>query len=1135
MASVSSPSGLRNGPHTESEPPIQPPSQSLLDAFSLAFPDSSPPTTTNMTSFPSAAPHESNDVSGEAVTSTTSALPSPEPDIPAEEGLAQPSNSFTTTAPVNTPDQITDLPTQANPSSAVEAAVPSRANSKGPNLMRRLSKGAANKFSLRRQSVSHHDNRGHSSGPVIMRRRSDSKSGFPNSRNVDFGLDEEGATCDALGTWNGAEGDPSKNEYVLSLASVATGVAPKVDSSLQCGSPLTKVTSMRRKIMPFFLDIDTAKVYWDVSNPSKCLYIDDIKGIRIGADARNYREEHNVSEHLEMRWFTIIFANPDGSKNRPVKTLHLIAPDEEVLKLWTTTLEDISRYRIGLMVGLAGSGQSENILKAHWQREIARKFPGEHKSDDDDDSWLGLRAIENLCQSLHIDCSKEVLRAQFAKVDPSGKRKLKFAQFKEFIQELKDRRDLRAIFTAATADAEHGLSLDEFLEFVRVSQVEDVDQNRAYWNSIFEKFVRRTKFRSQNLPDSFDCSTTRMNLDAFSAFLLSPANGIYPSQVQPPVFNRPLNEYFISSSHNTYLLGRQVAGSSSTEAYIAALQKGCRCVEIDCWDGADGRPIVSHGRTMTTSVLFADCISVINRYAFVSSEYPVILSLEVHCSSSQQLAMVDIMKSEFGDQLLSAPLRREWELPSPEDLKRRVLIKVKTGDEDEEEAPSSGRKRSASSPFIQAAVRPDKSDLPLSSPPSIGAFDPPKPSLSKNKRSLTSGSSSSEPDNPLGLIKLGRKKSKKAAKSNIIKALADLGIYTRGYKWDGFSAPESSRYNHVYSFAERSFETVSKNGLNKILLEDHNIKYLTRVYPSGFRFRSSNFDPIIFWKRGVQMVALNWQTYDSGMQINQAMFAAGTDRTGYILKPPSLRPCHKGVIKKQLVRFSVDVVSAQQLPRLKGMGPDENINPFIEMEIFTADEKVDASGKKKSAAARNAKTGISMPIHRRTSIVQKNGYNPIFNDHFTLSFETRYPDLTFVRWTVLNSQDGRNVNNAQILATFTAKFNSLNQGYRYLPLFDNSGDQYLFSTLFCKIAKGNNVRDAVPPCGIDDYRAEPTGRFRQLSLSVFRALSTEKPRGRSKTTSHSPKTRRSIDGDPHLTDEFITKCRSETATYPQQN
>jgi Phosphatidylinositol-specific phospholipase C, Y domain len=65
-------------------------------------------------------------------------------------------------------------------------------------------------------------------------------------------------------------------------------------------------------------------------------------------------------------------------------------------------------------------------------------------------------------------------------------------------------------------------------------------------------------------------------------------------------------------------------------------------------------------------------------------------------------------------------------------------------------------------------------------------------------------------------------------------------------------------------------------------LYEHNRKYLTRVYPFGLRFSSSNQEPAMFWRTGAQLVALNWQRFDLGMQQNFALFGGGG---GMVLKP----------------------------------------------------------------------------------------------------------------------------------------------------------------------------------------------------------------------------------------------------------
>jgi phosphatidylinositol phospholipase C delta len=81
--------------------------------------------------------------------------------------------------------------------------------------------------------------------------------------------------------------------------------------------------------------------------------------------------------------------------------------------------------------------------------------------------------------------------------------------------------------------------------------------------------------------DSNAPTTSEMTLDAFTAFLLSPDNSVFADQNREiwHDMTRPISEYFISSSHNTYLVGHQLVGDSTIEGYIRALLHSCRSVE----------------------------------------------------------------------------------------------------------------------------------------------------------------------------------------------------------------------------------------------------------------------------------------------------------------------------------------------------------------------------------------------------------------------------------------------------------------------------------------------------------------------------------------------------------------------------
>lgn len=1003
-------------------------------------------------------------------------------------------------APLELPEPIVNNQNVANNSTP-----PQRAD----GLVRKLSHGTRRMTnSLRRKASSSNQTRRDASKGPVARRRSDSKtmasSSFtsePDSLIPDvpegLGLSYPISSADDLGALSDAS---------PSMELRAEVVAPAVPKELVAGCWLTKSTRKKLQDKIFHLDAEGSRVTWRGAMSIKSFYIDDITSIRTGAQAASYWSDLHSKYIDPDRCFTINYAPSESS--RDTKSLHLLAGSHADLRLWVDTLEALGKHREELMTEMIGS-ERQSVLRAHWDSETAKT---QSKSDTSSQPGLDLTAISNLCRKLHIHCPRAVIEENFKALDVQKVGRLGFDQFRSFVHRLRERIDIRPIFQQWCAPGDEGISKDRFLEFLEKSQGVNLssDAVRALWEHQFEVLTKSSPIHTNETP-------TAPNLDfhAFTSFLQSRDCRIYPVAESTRTFlDRPLNEYFISSSHNTYLTGRQVNGNSSVEAYVTALRRGCRSVEIDCWDGDNDNPRVTHGFTRTTSVHFVDVIRAIDRCAFDSSPYPVILSLEVHCNPLQQARMVQIMLEVFGkDKLLVHPLPEHmFDLPSPEELKYKILVKVKATDAhphpvNPSDSSSMARKRSTSSPYRRGIPVNSASSLiqPASSlPPTIAMMSPPESIYSPTDRSMTATSASSDDDSDNNSLSPGvsERQTVGMKTSKITHDLAALGTYLQGYSFRSIQDLRFNQYNHIFSVNENTAVELCRSPIGKAMFEDHNLRHMCRVYPRGMRLNSSNFDPNTFWRRGVQMVALNWQTYDTHMQMNQAMFAAGSDQSGYVLKPEYLRKRraitggfeHRLKLPRFHINFSVKIISAQQLPLLASMGKTPGIDPFIEVQMFSAEDKAKGIAQGtggEQMTAPNGYHGIGVPYSRRTKVVRENGYNPQFNDLIELSLDTKYPELVFVRFIVY--QAGKN---SKQLAVFTAKLDSIQTGYRHIPLYNSNGEELIFSTLFCQISKS---RPTLVPASLQDLR-DDMPRQRTFRGMLSRGMSGERGRDRGPTS-----------------------------------
>ncbi|XP_015595890.1 1-phosphatidylinositol 4,5-bisphosphate phosphodiesterase [Cephus cinctus] len=761
-------------------------------------------------------------------------------------------------------------------------------------------------------------------------------------------------------------------------------------------------------------------IYWkSEGKDGDVIELAQVSDIRYGGTPKdpklcNKLSKHGTTEQLDEKSLTIC----SGVDYTNINYQHVVCADTQTAKDWQAGLRLITH-------NTKASNVCPTIqLMKHWMRLSFSVDP------------KGKVPVKVISKTFASGKTEKLVYQGLADLGlPSGKgdkiepEAFTFDKFYTLYHKICPRNDIEELFQSITKGKSDSINLEQLIQFMNEKQ-RDPRLNEILYPLYDDK--RCVEIINDYEPDEKAKSEKRLTKDGFTRYLMSDENApVFLDKLEEWMdMDQPLAHYYINSSHNTYLSGRQIGGKSTVEMYRQVLLAGCRCVELDCWDGKgeDEEPIITHGKAMCTDILFKDVIYALRDTAFVTSDYPIILSFENHCCLKQQYKLAKYCDEILGDLLLKEPLKDYPlepgnPLPPPSALKRKILIKNKRLKPEVEKVElelfRSGQFEAKdevvedpSAPAGAPPPEPPKEEVPAEGAPAAGA---------------EGGAEGEAPPIP-----------HTGSTMACHPWLSSMINYAQPIKFQSFETAEKKNIHHnMSSFSE----TAALNYLKTSSVEfvNYNKRQMSRIYPKGTRADSSNYMPQVFWNAGCQMVALNFQTPDLPMQLNQGKFEYnGT--TGYLLKPDFMRrpdrsfdPFAEGVDGVITAQCSVQVIAGQFLS-------DKKVGTFVEVDMYG----LPADTIKKEF---------------RTRMVPANGLNPVYNEEPFLFRKVVLPDLAVLRIGVYEES-------GKLLGQRILPLDGLQAGYRHISLKTEANFPMALPMLFCNIELKIYVPD-----GFEDFMA----------------------------------------------------------------
>ncbi|XP_052156767.1 phosphoinositide phospholipase C 2-like isoform X1 [Oryza glaberrima] len=359
-----------------------------------------------------------------------------------------------------------------------------------------------------------------------------------------------------------------------------------------------------------------------------------------------------------------------------------------------------------------------------------------------------------------------------------------------------------------------------------------------------------------------------LTVEGFHRWLCSDANAaLDPQKRVYQDMGLPLSHYFIYTGHNSYLTGNQLSSGCSEVPIVKALHDGVRVIELDLWPNAAKDAVeVLHGRTLTSPVGLMKCLEAIREHAFVASPYPVILTLEDHLTPDLQSKVAKMIKETFGDMLYVSETENMAEFPSPDELKGKIIVSTKPpkeylqtkNDADADEAGVWGEEITDDKVAATAMTTEEKCAA-AEEAVAAAAVDEEMQEAETDKKT-------------------------QHGVDNEYRRLIAIPLTRRKHDMDQDLKVDPDMVTRL-SLGEKAYEkAIVTHGAHIIRFTQWN---LLRIFPRSTRITSSNYNPLMGWRYGVQMVAANMQGHGRKLWLTQGMFRANGG-CGYVKKPDIL-------------------------------------------------------------------------------------------------------------------------------------------------------------------------------------------------------------------------------------------------------